>query len=100
MACEIEHHVHRKKSVKLPELLVDTGSEFTWVSWETLKALGVTSEKKDVRFCMANGQIATRKVGFAVIRVNPRFTVDEVFFSEGGWRRMDRCLLQRLAGGR
>ncbi len=84
VACEIEHHVHRKKSVRLPKLLVDTGSEATWVSSDTLKSIGVTPENKDVRFVMANGQIITRRVGFAVIRIDPNFTIDEVVFAEEG----------------
>jgi predicted aspartyl protease len=84
VACEITHHVHRKRSVRLPKLLVDTGSEATWVARAALEGLGVTPEKKDVRFCMANGQIITRKVGFAVIRIDPHFTIDEVVFAEEG----------------
>ena len=33
---------------------------------------------------MANGQQITRSVGFAVIRLNKNFTVDEVVFAEKG----------------
>ena len=33
---------------------------------------------------MANGTCITRAVGFAVIRVNDAFTVDEVVFAEKG----------------
>jgi predicted aspartyl protease len=33
---------------------------------------------------MANGMTITRSVGFAVIRVNDCFTVDEVVFAEKG----------------
>lgn len=33
---------------------------------------------------MANGQRVTRSVGFAIIRVDKSFTVDEVVFAERG----------------
>jgi predicted aspartyl protease len=82
--CRIENHVDRKKSVEIPKLLVDTGSEFTWVDAATLKKLGVAREKKDYTFVMANGQQITRPVGFAILRVGETFTVDEVVFAEPG----------------
>jgi len=33
---------------------------------------------------MANGQRVTRSVGFAIVRVNRSFTIDEVVFAEKG----------------
>ncbi len=33
---------------------------------------------------MANGQKITRSVGFAIVRVDKHFTVDEVVFAEKG----------------
>lgn len=33
---------------------------------------------------MANGQVITRSVGFAVLRVDKHFTIDEVVFAEPG----------------
>lgn len=33
---------------------------------------------------MANGEVVTRSVGFAIIRVNKYFTIDEVVFAEPG----------------
>ncbi|MEI6655694.1 MAG: retroviral-like aspartic protease family protein [Verrucomicrobiota bacterium] len=65
-------------------MLVDTGSEYTWVPGRTLENLGVEREKKDLEFVMANGQKVTRSVGFAIIRVEGNFTVDEVVFAEKG----------------
>ena len=80
--CRIENHILRKKTVRLRKLLVDTGSEYTWVSEKTLKKIGVTREKKDVSFITANGQTITRSVGFAIIRINEYFTIDEVVFAQ------------------
>ena len=82
--CKIENIVDRKKSVVVPKLLVDTGSEFTWIPATTLEKLGIDREKKDVPFVMANGQQVTRSVGFAIIRLDKFFTVDEVVFAEKG----------------
>jgi predicted aspartyl protease len=82
--CKIENVVDRAKSAVIPRLLVDTGSEHTWIPATTLERLGIDREKKDVAFVMANGQQVTRSVGFAVIRLDKFFTVDEVVFAERG----------------
>jgi predicted aspartyl protease len=80
--CKIENIVDRKKAMIIPKLLVDAGSEFTWIPAATLERLGIEREKKDVLFIMANGQQITRSVGFAIIRLDKFFTVDEVVFAE------------------
>jgi len=35
-------------------------------------------------FVMANGEVVTRSVGFAILRVGKAFTIDEVVFAEKG----------------
>ncbi len=82
--CRIENHTDRTRSVRLPKLLVDTGSEYTWVPAATLQKIGVAREKKDLRFVMANCEIITRSVGFAILRIGGSFTIDEVVFAEPG----------------
>lgn len=83
--CKIENVVDRTRSVVMPKMLVDTGSEYTWVTAKTLEKIGVEREKKDVLFVTANGQKITRRsVGFAIIRLDKSFTVDEVVFAEAG----------------
>src|SRR5713101_7472833 len=57
---EIVNARRPKKAAKAQDLLVDSGSEFTWVPEALLKNIGVKVEKKDVPFCMANGQTITR----------------------------------------
>jgi len=64
--------------------LVDSGSEYTWVSERSLGRIGISREKKDVTFVLANGQEVTRSVGFAIIRLDKFFTIDEVVFAEPG----------------
>ena len=82
--CRIANPSRRTKSAAIPKILVDTGSEYTWVPARMLERLAIAREKKDVRFVMANGQQVTRSVGFAIIRVDESFTIDEVVFGEPG----------------
>ncbi len=82
--CRIENVSDRTKGATLARLLVDTGSEYTWAPATTLEKLGIAREKKDLAFVMANGQQITRSVGFAIVRVDKHFTVDEVVFAEKG----------------
>jgi len=89
IGCKVENHVHRTKTAEIPKLLVDTGSEYTWIPRENLEKIGVLKEKKDLQFVMANGTVVTRSVGFAILRVNQTFTIDEVVFAEPG----DQALL-------
>jgi predicted aspartyl protease len=80
----VENHIDRQKHFRLSRILVDTGSEYTWVPASKLEGIGVCREKKDVRFVMANGEVITRSVGFAIVRVDKQFTIDEVVFAEPG----------------
>lgn len=82
--CKVENIVERSKSAVMHKLLVDSGSEYTWIPAKTLERVGVEREKKDLEFVMANGQVVTRSVGFAIIRFDKYFTVDEVVFAEKG----------------
>jgi predicted aspartyl protease len=75
----------RARTAVVPQMLVDTGGEATWALRRILESLGVQPEQKDRSFVMANGQVITRTVGYAVLEVSPNFkTVDEVVFAEDG----------------
>ncbi|HYR57622.1 MAG TPA: hypothetical protein VEO95_03285 [Chthoniobacteraceae bacterium] len=76
--------MHREHSVALASVIVDTGSEFTWVEARLLEQIGVKVERKDQGFVMANGQFVSRNIGYAIIQVGPHFTVDEVVFGQPG----------------
>jgi predicted aspartyl protease len=67
----------------LARLLVDTGSECTWIAAATLESIGVHPRETD-RFQLANGSIVRRAIGFAIVHVGRRFTTDEVVFAEPG----------------
>lgn len=84
VGCKVENHVDRSQAVTVPRALVDTGSGYTWIPAKTLEKIGVTREKKDLAFVTANGQTVTRSVGFAILRVEKHFTIDEVVFGEPG----------------
>jgi predicted aspartyl protease len=82
--CKVENIVDRARSAIMSKMLVDTGSEYTWIPATVLEKIGIQREKKDLTFVMANGQKITRSVGFAIIRLDKYFTVDEVVFAEKG----------------
>lgn len=82
--CKIENPSHRKRSVVVKDLLVDSGSEYTWIPAPLLESVQIGMEKKDLEFVMANGQTITRSVGFAIIRLDRHFTIDEVVFAQPG----------------
>jgi len=84
VACRNENSVDRTRRATLPRVLVDTGGEYTWVPGATLEKIGIAREKKDLEFVMAIGRRITRSVGFAIIRVEKSFTIDEVVFAEKG----------------
>ena len=81
-SCRVENHTDRKRSVEIPELLVDTGAEFTWIRAGTLRKAGVAKEKKSYTFVTATGEQINRAIGFAIIRVGDALTIDEVVFAE------------------
>jgi len=72
------------KSTVVRRLMVDTGAESTWIDAAVLEAIGIERRKKDLQFQLANGQIVTRSVGYAVLRVHKAETVDEVVFAQRG----------------
>jgi len=72
------------KSTAVRRLMVDTGAESTWINAAVLEAIGIERRKKDLQFQLANGQIVTRSVGYAVLKVDKAETVDEVVFAEKG----------------
>ncbi len=83
VGCLLKNHVDREKTVRIPRLMVDTGSEATWIPRKFLAEIEVKPEKRSL-FQMANGQYVYRDVGYAVIRVNQAETVDEIVFAEQG----------------
>lgn len=69
---------------KLGPVIIDSGSELTWLPEEQLRDLHIERFRKDQAFVMANGQQVTRDVGIALIRSGEFKTVDEVVFGRPG----------------
>ncbi len=67
----------------LPDVMVDTGSEYNWVPRAVLEALGVERVRTD-RFETADGRVLEREVGFAYLFAGQRSAVGAVVFAEPG----------------
>lgn len=86
--CEVEPPDGSARPQLMEQMLVDTGSEYTWLPSEDLERAGITVRKKDLEFVMANGQVITRPVGYAILRCQGFETVDEVVFGQPGDLRL------------
>ena len=64
IGCQIKNHVDREKTVTILRLMVDTGSEATWISRKLLEQIGLKPEKRQP-FQMANGQLVYRDIGIS-----------------------------------
>ena len=84
VGCKVVNIADAKKSAMVNNLLVDTGSDYTWLPEKVLEKIGVERVKKDIRLVMANGQTITRTSGYAIIHSDQFQTVDEVVFAEPG----------------
>jgi len=86
--CSVQSITGSGNTVTVSDLLVDTGSEYTWIPEQDLKDAAITVRKKDVPFIMANGQLITRHVGYAILCCQDFETVDEVVFAREGDLRL------------
>ena len=68
---------------ELPDVMVDTGSEYNWIPRDMLEELGVHPERDD-SFETADGRILRRRVGFARIFAAGRSAITAVVFAEPG----------------
>jgi len=57
------------RSTTVRRLMVDTGAEYTWIDATVLQAIRIERCKKDLQFHLANGQIVSRSVGYAILNV-------------------------------
>ena len=86
--CTVENIDNSARQMKIGKLFVDTGSEYTWLPEEDLRKLAISPRKKGVSFIMANGEIVTRAVGYAILYVAEFETIDEVVFAKPGDLRL------------
>ncbi len=75
-------HVSQKGGVReLPETLVDTGSELTWIPRVVLESLGIKPERRQT-FRVADGRRVERDIGYAIVHAGGASTADDVVFGE------------------
>jgi hypothetical protein len=63
------------------EVMVDNGSELSWLPKKELLAAGITPEGKK-RFAMANKEIIERDFGYAILTAEGYATNDDIVFAE------------------
>jgi len=80
---ELENPARPGPRAGVPNALVDTGAELTWVPATVLESLGI-ERKKTWRFRQADGTILKRWSGWAVVYAAGTSTNDEVIFGEPG----------------
>src|SRR5688500_10231483 len=68
---------------ELAEVMVDTGSEYTWIPRSVLEELGVSAVRVD-RFETADRRVIERDVGFALLYAGGRSAAAAVVFAEAG----------------
>jgi predicted aspartyl protease len=71
------------RQVSVDNVMVDTGSEYSWLPAHLLADLGVAPLRID-RFETADGRVLERPVGFAEVSAGGRVGASAVVFAEGG----------------
>jgi len=67
----------------LPETMVDTGSEYTWIPRRVLEELSIRAQRKQA-FEVADGRRIERDIGYALVRAGGTEAPDLVVFAEAG----------------
>jgi predicted aspartyl protease len=80
---EIESLAQRGHRLPVPDTLVDTGSELTWVPRAILEVLGIEAQRKQA-FLVADGRRVERDVGYALVRAGGTEAPDLVVFADPG----------------
>lgn len=77
----VAHLAQPRDRRTLPDVIVDTGSEYNWVPRQLLQELGIEPERVDL-FETADGRVLEREVGFAWLFAAGRSTVAVVVFAD------------------
>jgi len=83
ISIEIENPVRPGPRERLPQVLVDTGAELSWIPSPILESLGI-ERRKEMRFRQATGTIVTRWTGPAFVYAGGTSATDDVVFGEPG----------------
>src|SRR6266446_3402383 len=80
----VARNIQDQGLISLPvEVLVDTGSELTWLPGDLLASIQVKPVRKR-SFSTATQQLVMRETGYAILSAEGFETVDEVVFAEPG----------------
>ena len=82
-AVGVENPARRGTVVTLDHVMVDTGSEYTWIPAATLEHLGIVAER-EARFETADGRAITRRIGYAIVHAAATAAPDIVVFAREG----------------
>jgi predicted aspartyl protease len=82
-AMGLENPLNRGAVVTLPNVMVDTGSEYTWAPAAVLERLGIAAER-EARFETADGRAITRRIGYAIVHAEGTSAPDIVVFGDEG----------------
>ena len=77
----IENVSQRGEIRELRDVMVDTGSEFTWVPRHVLESLNIIVQRRQ-RFVVADGRQVERDIGYAIVHAAGSATADDVVFAE------------------
>jgi predicted aspartyl protease len=82
-AVSIENVAQRGRLRTLDDVLVDTGSEYTWAPRDVLESLGIAPERTQ-GFIVADGRALEREMGVAMVHAGGTSAPDFVVFAEPG----------------
>lgn len=71
----------RAEPRRIDDVIVDTGSEYTWLPSSLLEELGVARKRKQ-RFRLADGSVIERDLGYAIVHAGGTEAPDLVVFAE------------------
>jgi predicted aspartyl protease len=79
----LAHLTHPDERREIHDVMVDTGSEYTWAPRALLEEIGVEPQRVE-RFETADRRVLTRDVGFAMLHVGGRTAPTVVVFADEG----------------
>lgn len=80
---EVQNWERRGPRRALPETMVDTGSEYTWIPRRVLEELEIRPQRKQA-FEVADGRRIERDIGYALVCAGGTEAPDLVVFAEPG----------------
>ena len=80
---EVQNWELRGPRRALPDTLVDTGSEYTWIPRHVLEELEIAAQRTQA-FEVADGRRIERQIGYALVRAGGTEAPDLVVFAEPG----------------